>query len=262
MNTLRRVQVRGFHLVPKALRATGVLVGAILSLTLCDLVPAGPSWSDDGSKAVAAPSGSAPQPAAKKFSYRPPKRGAPMRTEGGGTRGFGESLYLTVLAPDHLGFTISEQPSLYWYVSKIPEHDVVFTLTDKRRVDAIAEKTLAKPSSAGVQEISLASLGARLDLDVEYQWFISVVPDRDHRSKDIVTTAGIARVAPFGEIASKLGDSKGLQAAPLYAEAGLWYDALAALGGAGSESRARRGELLEQVGLGRVTAAERAAAER
>src|SRR5512134_1193228 len=50
--------------------------------------------------------------------YKPPLRGAPRGRIGGGTRGTGlDSLALSVLAPDHSGLTIREQPSLYWIIS-------------------------------------------------------------------------------------------------------------------------------------------------
>jgi len=45
--------------------------------------------------------------------YRPPKRGAPGGRVGGGTRGFQREVFvLSVLAPDHTGLTVSEQPFL------------------------------------------------------------------------------------------------------------------------------------------------------
>jgi hypothetical protein len=51
--------------------------------------------------------------------YNPPSRGAPGGRVGGGTRGGGQRdvFVLSVLAPDHSGFTTSEQPSLYWFIS-------------------------------------------------------------------------------------------------------------------------------------------------
>ena len=50
--------------------------------------------------------------------YKPPQRGAPGGRVGGSSRGIGDRLLtLSVLAPDHTGLTVREQPSLYWYLS-------------------------------------------------------------------------------------------------------------------------------------------------
>src|SRR5262249_9720599 len=51
--------------------------------------------------------------------YKPPLRGAPGGRVGGGTRGSGsvrDVFILSALAPDHMGLTVAEQPSLYWFI--------------------------------------------------------------------------------------------------------------------------------------------------
>src|SRR5271168_697816 len=50
--------------------------------------------------------------------YVPPMRGAPGGRTGGGSRGIkGSDLTIAVLAPDHVGLTAEDQPTLYWYAS-------------------------------------------------------------------------------------------------------------------------------------------------
>src|SRR3712207_1026765 len=50
--------------------------------------------------------------------YKPPVRGAPEGRVGGGTRGGDQTFMLSVLAPRHTGWTVQEQPVLYWYLTK------------------------------------------------------------------------------------------------------------------------------------------------
>jgi hypothetical protein len=63
--------------------------------------------------------------------YIPPKRGAPSGRVGGSTRGIQREVFiLSVLATDPSGFTTSEQPSLYWFISSSTSLPVELTVMD------------------------------------------------------------------------------------------------------------------------------------
>src|SRR5690348_9250287 len=52
-------------------------------------------------------------------AYTPPTRGAPSRRVGGSSRGTASNLpNVTVLVPDEVALTTSDQPTLYWFLSK------------------------------------------------------------------------------------------------------------------------------------------------
>src|SRR5262249_48313752 len=93
----------------------------------------------------------APQPdaGASMPTYKPPLRGAPEGRVGGGTRGggtlsLGDQLpTLSVLAPNHTGLTIHEQPSLYWYLSGTTSYPVEVTLTLPRSPKPLFETRLS-----------------------------------------------------------------------------------------------------------------------
>src|SRR5262249_44782001 len=78
--------------------------------------------------------------------YNPPSRGAPGGRIGGGTRGGGNIFVLSVLAPDHSGLTTSEQPSLYWFISKTTSLPVEVTLMDPQGIKPILETQLPAPT--------------------------------------------------------------------------------------------------------------------
>lgn len=194
------------------------------------------------------------------FVYKPPMRGAPARRVGGATRGTGDSgLVLNVLAPDQTGLTTQAQPTLYWYASKATQTSIEVTLIADAAEVPVLSKNLAL-TAAGVQSIDLAQLGITLEPDTDYEWFVSAVPDANQRSKDVTSGGAIRRVAMDPAVQAR-ADAAGERAAPgVYAEAGLWYDAIAALsrliarnpGDAGL--RAQRASLLEQVGLPQAAA--------
>src|SRR5262245_26699165 len=89
--------------------------------------------------------------------YKPPMRGAPGGRIGGGTRGSGREVFvLTVLAPDHSALTVSEQPSLFWFISSATALPIEVTLMDPRATKPVLEARLAAPVEPGVHRIRLA----------------------------------------------------------------------------------------------------------
>jgi hypothetical protein len=189
-------------------------------------------------------------------TYQPPLRGAPGGRIGGGTRGSGREVFvLTVLAPDHTALTVSEQPSLYWYISSPTSLSIELTVMDLRTTQPVLETRLAGPVTPGVHRIRLADHGVRLEPGVPYRWFVAIVPDSNRRSRDILAGAAIERVAPPQGLPAKLAQARKEEAASLYAEAGVWYEALAAISeqidSAPNDAmlRKQRATLLAQVGL-------------
>jgi hypothetical protein len=191
--------------------------------------------------------------------YVPPKRGAPGGRVGGGTRGIQREVFvLSVLAPDHSGMTISEQPSLYWFISGPTSLPVELTVMDPEGVQPILETRLPAPVQAGVHRVRLSDHNIRLKPGAAYRWFVTIVPDSDRRSKDILAGGAIERVDVPADLKTKLTTANKSQLFSLYAEAGLWYDAVAAISDlidAAPQDQAlrkQRTEFLSQVGLSAI----------
>jgi Domain of Unknown Function (DUF928) len=187
--------------------------------------------------------------------YKLPTRGAPGGRVGGGTRGDKNAFVLSVLAPDHSGFTTNEQPSLYWYISNSTSLPIELTLMDPQGIQPILETRLPPPIKAGIQRVRLADYNIHLAPGAAYRWFVTVVPDADRRSKDILAGGAIERVDVQEELKAKLAKAKSNETPFVYAEAGLWYDALKAISDLidaapqNQELRNQRTALLKQVGL-------------
>jgi hypothetical protein len=191
--------------------------------------------------------------------YRPPARGKPRARVGGAVRGAARDLpSLHVLVPEHTGQTLSEQPSLFWYLDGPPPEGatLVFTLIDETSVDPLVEAELERPARAGIYRIELAEHAVRLGRGTEYEWSVVLIVDPEQRSKDIVSAGWIDRVEAPADLRAA-GASRSVQA---YAEHGLWYDALAAAADrmradpANAALRGARDSLLRQVGLGLAVA--------
>ncbi len=188
--------------------------------------------------------------------YKPPLRGAPGGRLGGGTRGSEREVFvLSVLAPDHTGLTANDQPSLYWFISNVASSPVELTVVDPRAVKPVLDTLIAPPIQPGVHRIRLADYGVRLAPGVAYRWFVAVVPDSDHRSKDILAGGTIERVELPEGLRAKLAQAGKTDRPFLYAAAGFWYDAVAALSELIETTpddpvfRGQRAALMAEVGL-------------
>ncbi len=169
--------------------------------------------------------------------YTPPFLGAPSanRLIGMAVRGTdSENLLLSVLTPEHTGFTSQTQPVLYWYISKPVSKSfqfIEFVLNSEKSTTPILRTRLDKPAKGGIQKISMADYSIGLIPEVEYRWSIALVSDANTRSLDIVSSGNIKLVEPDKtlEMEARLQKSSNDQYPALYAQAGLWYEAVEGL---------------------------------
>ena len=189
--------------------------------------------------------------------YKPRKQSTPKGRVGGGIRG-GDGPALYVLAPDHVGFTKDEQPSLFWYLSKTTSLPLEFTLIDSQAIKPMIETKLKAPAQPGVQRISLKELGIKLEPGVQYKWFITLQVGAEASSKDVVAGGTIERIPFIEALSIHLPSAKNGDAVFRYAEAGLWYDAIATISEMIDKApddrklRKQRASLLQQVNLWEV----------
>ncbi len=260
---------------------------ALLSITAAIALPTLPAYAADApvakqkvaakqmvaakQKVAAKPKVAAKQKVAAKpmlFSYKVPLRGAPATRVGGGTRSAGASaMTLKVLAPIETGYTVQARPTIYWYVSETITNPVEITITGTGSLEEAAvpllEITLQAPIKQGIHALRLEEHEMSLKPDVEYQWFVAVVKNPDQRSDDLIAGGSIKRVAATQDVQVKLNESGQAMRAAIYAESGIWYDAIDQLSKqivsnpANRDLHEQRAALLEQVGLGAAAAYDR-----
>ena len=208
--------------------------------------------------------------AAAPVAYQPPMRGAPLTRVGGGTRTAGAALTLNVLAPGDTGYTTQEKPTIYWFVSEQVNSPVELTITSNASLQEAAtptfEITLQPPVAKGVHALRLADHGITLKPGVEYQWFVAVVRNPAQRANDTIAGGTIKRVADTAPVEQQLKQTSQAQWPAVYAQAGIWYDAIDQLSKSIAADRGnrqlheQRATLLEQVGLREAAAFDRSSA--
>ena len=177
-----------------------------------------------------------------------------------GSRGAGDNSgpLLNALVPDHPGLTIKGQPTLYWYLARPVNSPLELTLIDGQASQPLLEIKLGIPDKPGVHHLQLSHQA--LKPGIKYQWSIAIVPDPNQRAADIIASGFIQRVAPPQALAARLQRASPRELPYIYAEEGLWYDALEAISVLIDSAprdkalRTQRAALLEQVEL--LTAAD------
>ncbi|MGB3494884.1 MAG: DUF928 domain-containing protein [Elainellaceae cyanobacterium] len=179
--------------------------------------------------------------------YVPPNVGLPGRTEGGGTRGdcsvIGDKS-LTAIAPQqNFGYTTDEYPTFYWYMPEAGAEAAEFVLINEAGEEVYAT-TFQIQNNAGIISLSIPGEAGVTPLTVgeNYQWFFSLVCDFQDRSGDIFTSGWVQRTdeSTFPQLASRLAASSEEDHGIIYAEEGIWYNALDKL------AEQRFGDLLDE----------------
>jgi hypothetical protein len=167
---------------------------------------------------------------------------------------------ISLLAPEHVGLTLQEQPVLYWFTPTKQDRafSFEFTLIGDNAETPIVETKLPSPAQAGLQRIKLSDYKVKLSPGERYFWSVSLVVDAEERSANVVAKGAIERVEREKlEHPLAANFSEG-EAASHYAEAGVWYDAIMAItdriqaNPASKELRDQRAAFLEQIGLSDV----------
>jgi hypothetical protein len=202
---------------------------------------ADPPKEDPAAKPAAAPT---TRPAGPGFTlkYKPKVTDAPASRGWGAARtGSIDPPKLYVLSPaDFIGTTTREQPTLYWYISKPTKRSVDIAITpvddpsSKRPglADPVLSLTLKGVEKAGLHALDLSQAkgpGGKpvaLNKGVKYKWVVEMVSSEADGARNPFAECMLKRV---DEPATVRGAPSGPDAAAAYAEAGVWYDALAAL---------------------------------
>jgi len=231
----------------KTISAMSVLLLTLAIASLSTPLSAEESSDSAATKAATSPAG---------FTYKPPVRGAPASRVGGGHRGSADITgELAVLAPDHTGLTTRSQPTLYWYLSEPANARLDVTVTNDEQIDPLLEQVIGIPKTAGIQSLDLAKVGASLKPGIEYRWFVSLTPDESQRSNDVVASGTIEYVVPDAGLERRTAKADELTLTRIYAEDGIWYDAIDSISRAIEENpgnanlHAQRAALLEKAGL-------------
>ena len=141
---------------------------------------------------------------------------------------------LTALVPENqIGRTVSEYPQFFFYLPEADAQLAEFFLQDEKE-NLIYQTTLKIDNSPGVMSVSIPANKnvSPLQVGKNYRWSISLICDPQDRSTDVFAAGIVRRVELSADIRSELEKADPRQKAVIYAQTGIWQDALGTLAAA------------------------------
>lgn len=172
-----------------------------------------------------------------KVQFNVPDLEAPGNREAAAQRSGGAPclegpLPLVALVPEtNIGLTTLAYPQVYVYLPPTTARSARFVVVDDASGTLFYEEVfLLNQHAGGVVTLPLPNNGIQqaLALDHSYSWYFAVVCDEVAPDANPVVAATIRRTLPPADLAPRLTTAAAADLPALYAEAGLWYDALAA----------------------------------
>jgi hypothetical protein len=124
--------------------------------------------------------------------------------------------------------TTSAHPTLWFYLpGELPSGATVeFIVQDQ--ADNYIYKTEVQASllQEGLAKFSIPENGDALALDIPYQWTLAVYCNPLQPSESVFVNGTIRRVALDARVESQIAQAEPLERVRLYAENGIWHDAL------------------------------------
>lgn len=166
-------------------------------------------------------------------TFKPPKRGNPPVSAGGSTRGSvcisGKKMITPLIPLNKLGLTVAERPKFFWYVPQTSVKTARFVLLSHPNQNMVYETTLTLPNKPGIVSHTLAASAPPLKIGQTYHWYLTLVCDAEDFSTNPRVEGWVERIQPESSLSEKLAKADARKLPYIYAEAGIWHEALTAI---------------------------------
>ncbi|MBU7585896.1 MAG: DUF928 domain-containing protein [Nostoc sp. TH1S01] len=164
-------------------------------------------------------------------AFKPPKRGDPPPSAGGSTRGSaclkGKKKIVSLLPPNKLGLTLAERPTFFWFVPQSTVTTAKFVLLADKNENSVYETTLTLPKQPGIISFTMPNTAPELAVGKTYHWYLTVICNSQDSSTNPWVDGWVERTKAEASLSAVLAKAQPGKLPSIYAEAGIWYEALA-----------------------------------
>lgn len=168
-------------------------------------------------------------------TFKPPKRAAPPPSAGGSSRGSisisscvkSKKQLTSIMPPNKLGLTLAERPTFFWYVPESSAKIARFMILTDNNEKTFYETTVALPNKPGIISFKLPSTAPQLVTGKSYHWYLTVICNTQNLSANPLVDGWVERTQVGATLSAALAKAQPHNLPNLYAEAGIWHEALA-----------------------------------
>lgn len=179
--------------------------------------------------------------------YKPPQNlGSPSITAGAGSRAICEDDQdrqqhkkdlVTALIPqlnrdNNWALTVEANPNFFVYVPKTIARSARFTINAPDDASQVYQTKINISGEAEIISVKLPKDVAQLEIGKNYRWYFALICDPKNRRRDAYAQGWISRIEPSSinvSLTTQLQAATLRDRYKLYAENGIWYEALASL---------------------------------
>ncbi|MGF1935487.1 MAG: DUF928 domain-containing protein [Nostoc sp. ChiQUE02] len=165
-------------------------------------------------------------------TFKPPQRGKPPASAGGSTRGSscltGKKLITPLIPPDKLGLTFAQRPTFFWYVPPSQVKTTKFVLLAEDQ-NVFYETSFKLPNKPGIFSFKLPDSAPALTVGKTYHWYLTIVCNAQDSSENPTVDGWVERTQPGSPLSEALAKANLYKLPSIYAEAGIWHEALTSL---------------------------------
>jgi hypothetical protein len=153
-------------------------------------------------------------------------------------------------SPQHIGKTVIDSPSLFWYIPTTAATMGEFAVTDDKE-NMIYRTTFKLPGTPGIIKLTIPN-SVNLKNGQTYRWNFSIICDAVDRSNDEYLSGQIQKTKLSPTFNTDLVKAQPLEKAKIYAKNAIWYDTLSAITSVRKENQLDWESLLTSVGLEKI----------
>ncbi|MGA7936025.1 MAG: DUF928 domain-containing protein, partial [Kovacikia sp.] len=127
---------------------------------------------------------------------------------------------------DYWGLTVSQHPTLWFYIpyENGADYPASFVLQDDAE-NNIYQGKVSLPAKPGIVSVSLSAAPA-LEVGKSYRWFFKIYCTRSASDTPVYVQGSIQRVRLSSTLEQQMETASPQQQINLYAQNGIWFDAL------------------------------------
>jgi Domain of Unknown Function (DUF928) len=176
------------------------------------------------------------EPVFAQIRFKPPSTKPPVITQSAGTRGGciaktqRELQFVTALVPkNNFGLTTVANPTLMVYIPKSTGKNLKMELRSPDKKQILLNQNLPVPVNGGIVRINIRDAKSpQLEVNQNYYWKVTLVcPTKDNDSgANSIAQGWIQRIQPDAKLQDTISKATPQTLPSIYAEAGIWFDAL------------------------------------